>query len=115
RLVIACYEQLELREKVKEVLPHEARGKDIATGKLLDLRFIPTATALSFYGGHKPRAPPSRHVGGVTGRMGRPRRPRGQFPVVVSEDPRDGSEEDRLAVFAGTVGEAELLFDRRSG
>ena len=50
RLVVAGDEQLELRHKIKKVLPHETCGYLVAAGQGLDLGFVPAPSLLGFLG-----------------------------------------------------------------
>lgn len=102
-------QQLELRDVLEEVLPHEARGHLVAAGQRFDARLGPAAALLGLDGAHQAGA--AQH--GELGRVpldcavgeGLDRRRSG----VVAEDTGYGVDEDALAVGAGAVGEGEDL------
>ena len=56
RLMIAGDDELELRDVLEEVLPHEPRCNPVASGKRLDLAFRPSPPLLGFDSGYETSA-----------------------------------------------------------
>jgi hypothetical protein len=87
--VVAGDEEFELRRVVEEVLAHEPRRDDVATGQPLDARFRPAASLLGFGRGYKARAAEARQVGRMAIAVARCECLNWRSAVIIAQDARD--------------------------
>lgn len=113
--MIASDQQLECRDELEKVLPHEPRGNFIAASQRLDSRLRPAPAFLRLGRGDEPRAAQAGEVGRVTvGVRGGEGLNRG-CRVIIGENAGDSVDENRFAVCAGSVQEEQRMFARDAG
>ena len=113
--MVACNQQLELRDELEEILTHEPGGDLVSTSQRLELAFRPAPTLFGLDRSDDAGASQTRHIRGMALRSGRHEHIHGSDGSVIAKDGGEDVGEDRLAVGASAVKEKHRMFTGNAG
>src|SRR5262249_17783151 len=113
--MVSGYQELEVRDKLEEVLAHEPRRDLVATGQRLDFAVRPPAAFLSFNASYEARTAKACEISRVAFVLRGGESFNWCRSVVVARNTRHCADKGRFAVCTGAIQEKQRVFLCRSG